>query len=493
MNLKMKQSMLVIISATVLSSSAMAVTNQSLQNSVARLEKEVASLKQQVQKKGQTAKNLPQHSEPPVTTNEASHESDDALHLLPYDLDLPGHAIVATGPYVGINISFSGSNLIVNSPSVNTDLQLLNLRKKVMLRLAELTGNVPTPEHSHLLFSGIIESQASYFKRGGEKHSTSDIDLTNVTLDATLFGPTRWLIGFMEFTYDNSQLVFIPPNNSRLANSRVYINKAFVTIGDLNCYPLYLTFGQFYVPFGRYSTFMVSDTLTKLLGRTKARSVLIGYSQQSANSLYASGYIFRGESHTGSVPKINNGGVNVGYKFDTGWMSGDIGGGVLGNLADSGGMQYGADFIRDERVNHRVTAFNARALVSLGTHIDLIWEYIASKKFSPIDMSYNGQGAQPSAYDVEASYSFTIFNGNPSSIGIGYSKSTEALALAIPASRTYVVFNTSLFRDTLQSLEFRRDREYSASSFATGATGAPSLPQTGKLDHSVTLQFDLYF
>ena len=59
--------------------------------------------------------------------------------------------------------------------------------------------------------------------------------------------------------------------------------------------PLYLTAGQFYMPFGRYSSAMVSDPYTKVLGRTLARGIELGYTQQSTNSFHAEVYGFQGE------------------------------------------------------------------------------------------------------------------------------------------------------------------------------------------------------
>lgn len=427
---------------------------------------------------------------------------------LPFDIDVPGQAFVSTGPYVGVPLQFAGSNLIVNSPSVNTDVQLLGIRKKIHQQLNAMGGSLfKEPYHSHLLLSGIVEGQANITRFDGEP-TTSYLDITNVTVDLFFIGPSNWTLGFIELTYDNAPPLFSPYGSTynslyTVSNSRVFVNKAFITIGDFSQSPFYGSFGQFYVPFGTYSSVMVSDTLTKDLARTKARAFEFGFNQQgNGNEFYGSVYLFKGDSYVGSVDKVNNAGANLGLRFVYGWLSGDIGGGVIGNIADSAGMQAGTGFMSFERLDHRVPAYDIRGNLDIGEHINLIFEYIkATTKFDVDDMSFNGHGARPWAFDLEAAFSFYI-GERPSSIGFGFGKSGQALAIGIPKARTSMVFTTSIFRNTLQSLEFRHDRAYGEHETGNGPIGAIDVrgactaavcspPNRG--DNAVTAQFDYYF
>jgi hypothetical protein len=251
---------------------------------------------------------------------------------------------------------------------------------------------------------------------------------------------------------------------------------------------------------------MVTSPLTKSLGRTKARAVLAGYQGQESNAFYTAVYAFKGDSHSSATSRINNGGVNIGYRFDVPCpdFNGDIGAGYIGNIADSVGMQNtgnqpqfngfaGPTPYGFEKIVHRVPALNVRGIVTLGTSINLIAEYVgATTAFNPNDLTINAKGARPWATNAEAAYTFEIF-AKPSSLGVGYGQARQALAIGLPERRISAVFNTSIWHNTIQSLEFRHDINYAASKVATGSGVAPTTQGLGTSDDVVTLQFDLYF
>lgn len=512
-----------MISSPVLAATSESQAVAKLSHQVSRLEQEVSALKSQsgtYPKKTNVlkSKNGKQPASAPTAISATDSSAGDSTETLPkngfaylpVDLDVPGQAFVSSGPYIGIPLEYAGTNLIINTPSVNQDVALLKLRKNINTRLQAL-GMGQETDHSHILLSGIVEGQADYVDPG-EGSTTSDIDLTNATLDVYVLGPSHWISSLISMTYDKetgtSSGSFA--NNSRDLNSRLFIRQAFITIGDFQKTPVYGSIGQMYVPFGTYSTNMVSTPLTLIVGRVKARAILLGYQPQAKDAFYASVFGFRGDTHTGSTSRINNGGINLGYRFAQGVFMGDVGGGVIANIADSVGMQAVANTTNNfngfggittatgvvtgnEQIAHRVPAFDVRAMGQIGDHIDLLAEYIAaSKSFAASDMTMNSHDARPQALNAEAAYTFQAF-ARPTSVAVGYQMTKDALALALPAQRYSLVFNTSVWKDTLQSLEFRHDVNYAASARATGSL-MPAVPvNSGKSDNAVTAQFDVYF
>src|SRR3990167_10875794 len=235
---------------------ATAVSQQDVQNlseQAAALKKTVAGLQRQVNSLEQQV----DHASKAVNKNSGSSKLSNNMtgkqlvklireekEFLPFDLDVPGQAFVSTGPYVGVPFQFAGNDFVVNSPSVNQDVQLLGIRKSISEQLRIMGGEiVKEPYHSHLLLSGVVEGQVDYVNNGGSP-STTDINVSNVSLDAFILGPSPWMLGFIEFTYaDNTPAsdVFGGTSSYRVSDSRLFVNKAFVTMGNFSESPVYGT------------------------------------------------------------------------------------------------------------------------------------------------------------------------------------------------------------------------------------------------------------
>jgi hypothetical protein len=510
---------------------------QSIEQQVTELQKEVGALKKELKhssskhhaykKKSATSSHVESASKPstalsatdsnpPQISGPSSLPSVGSLNYLPIDLDVPGQSFVSSGPYLGIPLEYSGSNLIINSPSINEDVLLLKMRQNINQRL-EALGMKRAENKSHLLLSGFIEGQAGWSRRGINP-STTNIDLSAANLDAYILGPNNWTSGLMEFAFDNDAganegSLF---HNTRALNSRVFINKAFIILGDFSQSPFYTTIGQMYVPFGVYSSTMISSPFTKTIGRTQARAINFGYQQQSSNALFGAVYLFRGDSHGSATNRVNNGGINVGYRLKTGPFSEVFGAGVIGNIADAQAQQvtglqsanmfggFGATGMcplangtgtapcGNERLVHRVPAYDVNAKFSIGSTIDILTEYVvASTNFNTNDLTLNSHGARPQALNAEAIYSFEAFN-HPTSFGASYQISGDALAFGLPAKRYSLALNTSIWRNTLESLEFHHDIDYgkvvtSSGSKVVGPQG------TGHSGNAIIAQIDLYF
>ena len=124
------------------------------------------------------------------------------VNNFPIDIDVPGQYFVSSVPFIGVPLAFSGSNLIINSPNINEDVALLNIRKAIRERL-NLLGRPQEVDHAHLLLSGIVEAQAIYTDPG-EGPTSADIDLTDVELDGYILGPSNWTSALFAMTYDNN-------------------------------------------------------------------------------------------------------------------------------------------------------------------------------------------------------------------------------------------------------------------------------------------------
>ncbi|MGC1183294.1 LbtU family siderophore porin, partial [Legionella sp.] len=97
---------------------------------------------------------------------------------------------------------------------------------------------------------------------------------------------------------------------------------------------------------------------------------------------------------------------------------------------------------------------------------------------------------------TEIGMTFKAFK-RPSSLGLGYQWTKEALALNLPKQRIIGVYNISIWRDTVESIEYSHDIDYAVYQFANGAApnGTVNLPTlgTGRSANTLSAQIGVYF
>ncbi|MCK4870462.1 MAG: LbtU family siderophore porin [Gammaproteobacteria bacterium] len=399
---------------------------------------------------------------------------------------------VTVSPYVGVRAAYDASDLITNLPSMNEDLVILRQRQQLENHIYARGGK--HPDRPLVEISGHVEGQV-WSKSGYDTPNKSDVDLSGAEIDL-LSEITHWATAYLSLSYNK-----YPPgtgSGARTTNSNVQVSRAFATIGDLNRVPAYVTIGQIYVPFGLYANFMTTDPLTLTLGRAKQRAILLGLAKYG---FYGSVYGFRGDSHTTSRGTINNWGVNAGYGRQIKRVHIDVGAGYIGNIADSAGVQgtgslmtnafTGLGYNGNEVIRHRVPGFDVHAEAKTGP-FTFLSEYIGTTRaFDSADFNFNGKGARLSAVDFEGAYKFR-FHSKPIVLSVGYGRSWQALMLNMPKQSYMARAAISIFKDTIESIEYRHDVNYrNSDSYSFG--GNTINGTSNRQRNLVTFQIGVYF
>jgi len=415
------------------------------------------------------------------------HESLSKANIYPMGVT------VATSPYIGIRSEFDGSDLIVNLSSMNEDLRILLHRQK--LRETLKRKDLPWSKRPLIELSGDVVAAAAY-REAYEGHSSHDIDLTGVRLD-TLASVSQWAYGLISLEYDNRFLdSAILGYGARISNSRVFLKRGFITIGDLDVSPVYFSIGQMFVPFGRYSSGVLSSIPTSRIGKTNARTAVLGAYHKG---FFGQAYAFKGDSDVASTG-VNQFGFNAGYEGSYEDFKYEVGSGFIANIADSGGMQFsgssdgfpGFAKTKDtEKLERRVPGFDVYGRFGYKC-VSMNVEYVtATRSFDEVDLSFNDGGAQPSAFYIDGTVRFHLVE-RPVSFTLGYGHSNESLGLNIPEQSFYAAMAGSIWKNTIQSIEYRHDENYSSSDKA-GGSGFDPVDSAGSSRNSCVAQIGVYF
>lgn len=442
-------------------------------------------------------------------TSPASLPSGANLSATPYggrgDLANIGGTAVITAPFIHSGRQFSGSDLIVNYSTIKKNVAILQQNENFEDEMAAM--GLVMPNFPLLELSGNIEALGQNIS-GNNPVAHSDLNLSNAELDMQA-RISNWVSGFMSFVYSSGQ----SGGGSRVSNSNVFLDNGFITIGNFNKSGFYGTVGQLYVPFGSFSTNDISNPFNKTLFRTKGRPVVLGYNSSAPTGLDASIYGGKGAARSGTDDSnlvngdINNSssltefGADTVYHFMLGGANIGLGASVINNVSDSGGMQF-TDLPSDEFsgfgvsqqnevLKHTVPGVDFRTDISAGPFV-LLGEYTtATQAFSSEDLTYNGHGAQPAAFHTEGDYKFSFYN-RPSTVTLAYDQSSEALALGVPQRGYTLSASTSIFRNTLLSLELHHYINYSEDATGSGNLG-PVFNLGGGSSNGILAQLDAYF
>lgn len=423
--------------------------------------------------------------------------------------------IVTTSPYLGLRSAYDATDLVVNLSTMNEDLRLLQQRQKLDNQLAQEGINIPGTDRPMIELSGGVEGTGSYVSPY-KGNTISEFDLTRIELD-TLSYVSDWATAFISLRYDNAPfpginnggtatIGQINGSGQEIANSRVFVRRAWVTIGNLDKSPFYMTLGQMFSPFGIYTSQMLSSPMTQQLGQDNNRMALLGFNK---DGFYAEGYAFNSATNVGNNLGIDNGGGNVGYQYSGDKFGYNIGAGYIGNIADSNGMQNtGASSVplftgfgfnnSTEILQKRVPGADVHGELDIGK-LTLLGEYTgATTNFAQGNMSFDNHGATPKALHTEGDYNFTMFHW-PSVFTLAYDHSWQGLPIGLPQNSYIVDLTTSIWKDTIEELEFRHDVNYPKSDRSSGnvSFNPPflpiSIPSVGGTQNTVLLQIGAYF
>jgi len=328
-----------------------------------------------------------------------------------------------------------------------------------VLGLFMVTANAQATEVEgpKIQLSGLIEVGAAWIDYDHDNpalvdEDASDLCLTTVELTAEA-EVNEWVNVVAVLLYEDATS-FEGDNEE----TDVEIDEAIVTIGNTQEYPLYVSAGKMYVPFGALLTHFPDDPLmnvpvTLVLGETLEKALLVGVEYEGFS---VSGYIFNGDiDETGEDNHVESYGFDANYSVeDLQGLDLLIGVSYISNIADSDGLEEalddyaaGTDEIRDY-----IDGFDAYL------HVGFADFFVDAEYMTALDDFAAGELApvevEPEVLNIEAGYNLDW--GKNLEIVLKYASSDECGEF-IPEDRYGICLNQNIFEDVIVSLAYLND------------------------------------
>ena len=299
----------------------------------------------------------------------------------------------------------------------------------------QLKGDFGHMINKYVDFTGLIEVEGSSSEDFAGV-SESDFELASVEL-GFVGKITDWAAAHLTILYEEG------------GDDGVLIDDAHIILGNTERFPLYLNAGRLYVPFGNFTTNMISDPLTLEIAETQETALQVGFEAAGA---YGSVFAFNGDTDEGGGDRqIEQFGANIGYILEQDGFSFDVGMSYMNSMGDSDGLS-GILEEKDMLDADYVGGIGAYAIAHIGP-VSFIGEYITA-----LDDFDDTDDSQPMAFNAEAGYIFDI-SGMESTVAVAY-QGTDDMAGNLPESRILASFGIGIFEETTLAFEYAHDEDY---------------------------------
>ena len=309
---------------------------------------------------------------------------------------------------------------------------------------------------------GVIEVEASHTDSFAGADS-SDIALAKVEvfLDAQ---PTDWVSTHVQMLIEDG-------------STNVTLDEAWATIGNEKEVPYFLQAGQWAMPFTNDETGMVSDPLPFAIAETKEAAVLVG---GAWDGLTTQAYVYNGDTQrAGKGNYIDQFGLFAGYEGEANKVGYNASVGFISNISDAGAITN--VLTASGRLDGYTSGLAANLALTHGNFAFFGGYVTALDSFDSGDLAFNGQGAKPEAWSLEANYTAAML-GRDVTFALTYQGTDEALALSQPETRIGGAISFEVIEGASLAAEFLHDEDYGTSE---GGTGEDS--------HTATLQLAVEF
>jgi len=341
-----------------------------------------------------------------------------------------------------------------------------------------------TPDVAHdngiiksLEVSGAVEVEAfSTHADGGAQLKEDGSDIEAVTLEIGLDAQiTDWV---------GAHILLLHEEGGNADNQDISVDEVSITLANADVTPFFLTLGRIYVPFGNYESNHVSDPLTLEIGETSDTVVQIGF---ESGAFSGSVYVFNGDTETNDHSQIEQIGANIAWAMESDTMNLALGLDWINQIGESDTL--GSALLNANTLEDKIGGVAVYAVLGLGDW-QLIGEYVtATESFQANELSHNGSGAKPEAFNLEVAYGMNLF-GRDATIALAYQETDEALALSLPESVYLFTVSVDVFDNTSLSFEWRHENEYDSGDVGIGNDGGVNIVN-GSSDESDTLTLQL--